>query len=50
METEREERRTYKRKATGENGMIAELFICIFIYFAVVEIYHALESMFEVLY
>ena len=50
METEREERPNNKRKAQGENDMIAELFISIFIYFVVVEIYHALESMFEVLY
>ena len=50
MEAEREERPGNKRKAQRENGMIVELFISIFIYFVVVEIYHALESMFEELY
>ena len=50
METEREERPGNKRKAQRENGMIAELFICIFIYFVIGGIWYALEQMFEVLY
>ena len=50
MEAEREECPSNKRKAQGENGMIAAIVISIFIYFVVVEIYHTLESMFEVLY
>ena len=50
METECEECPGNKRKAQGENGMIVAIVISIFIYFVVVEIYHALEQMFEELY